>query len=172
MRIRSLSHVGITVTDFERSARWFWEVFRLPLLSDMTMDADQLAKMKRLYRLPEGVSVRFGFLRAPKGGVIEMFQFSQTDPMVHKWNMPGCHHFTLDVKHVDRWYEKLSKRDDIQILNEPVFSGGAWWFFFRDPDGNLIELIDLRGNYFPIHWFGQIAGFLMRHGKFKSIYRS
>ncbi len=172
MKIRSLSHVGITVKDFEKAVKWYWEVFKFPLLSDMTMTPEELSAKKKLYNLPDGISVRFGFLRAPKGGVVEIFNFSQTQEMKHCWNMPGTHHFTLDTKNVHKWFEKLSKRDDVEILNEaPVFSGGAWWFFFRDPDGNLIELIDLKGNYAAIRYFGKLAGFFMRKTKFKSIYR-
>lgn len=170
MRIRSFSHVGITVKNFEKAVRWYWDVFKFPLLSDMSMSAEELAVKKKLYNLKEGISVRFGFLLCPKGNVIEIFNFSETEEMNHCWNQPGTHHLTLDTKNVKGWYEKLSSRDDVEILCEPTFSGGSWWFFFRDPDGNLIELIDLKFNYIAIRCFGKLAGFFMRKGKFKSLY--
>ena len=32
MRARSFSHVGITVSDFNRAVRFYWEVFGCPLV--------------------------------------------------------------------------------------------------------------------------------------------
>lgn len=170
MRIRSISHAGITVKDFDKAVKWWWEVFRFPLVSETAMSASDLSKMKKLYNLKGGISLRLGFLRVPKGGVIEIFEFSENEKPNHCWNRPGPHHFTLDASNIPKWYKKLSARDDVEILCEPTLKEGALWFFFRDPDGNLVELIDLRFNYFALHYLGKIAGFFMRKFKFKKYY--
>lgn len=172
MRIKSLSHAGLTVKSFDKAVKWWWDVFRFPLISESSMNSDQLYEMKKLYNLKKGISVRFGFLRIPKGGVLEIFEFSESEEFSHCWNRTGCPtHATLDATNIKGWYKKLQKRDDVEILCEPTLKDGAWWFFFRDPDGNLIELIDLGFNYFAIHVLGRIAGFFMRKGKFKNYYR-
>lgn len=170
MRIKSLSHAGLTVKNFDKAVKWWWEVFRFPLISETPMSADQLYEMKKLYNLRKGISLRLGFLRLPKGGVLEIFEFSENEELNHCWNRPGPTHVTLDATDVKGWYKKLQERGDVELLCEPTFKDGAWWFFFRDPDGNLIELIDLRFNYFAIRVLGRIAGFFMRKGKYKKYY--
>ena len=32
MKVRSFSHVGITVSNFNRAVRFYWDVFRCPLV--------------------------------------------------------------------------------------------------------------------------------------------
>lgn len=169
MKVKSLSHVGITVRDFEAAVKWYDEVFGFTLLSEDTMDAAKLNTMKKLYGLQD-VGVRFGFLRCPKGGVVEIFEFSETEECDHCWNRPGTTHFTLDAKGIAGWYRYLEKRGDVELLCEPQNTDGNEWFFFRDPDGNLIELIDLKFNYYVIRPLGKIAAFFMRKTQFKNYY--
>ena len=171
MKIKSLSHAGLTVKNFDKAVKWWWDIFKFPLISESSLSAETLAEMKKLYNLKDGISVRFGFLRIPKGGVLEIFEFSENEQPNHCWNRPGPTHVTLDASDVKGWYAKLAARTDIEILCEPTLKDGAWWFFFRDPDGNLIELIDLGFNYFAVRVLGGIAGFFMRKGKFKKYYR-
>lgn len=144
MKIRGFNHVGITVKNFEKAVRWYREVFGVSLISEGGLTPERISEMKKLYNLPEGIGVKFGFLICPGGGLIEIFEFTETAPFAHCWNRPGTHHFTLDVKNIKKWYKKLSERGDVEILNTPQRDDGADWFFFRDPDGNLIELMDLR----------------------------
>lgn len=169
MKVKSLSHVGITVRSFEETVRWYWEVFRLPIVADGEMTETDIKRMNALYDLDD-CSVRYGFLLCPKGGVIEIFEFSKTDEMQHSWNRPGATHFTLDVKGITGWHEKLSGRSDVEVLTPVQKTDGNEWFFFRDPDGNLIELMDLKFNYILLRYLNRIAGFFMRKFQFKSIY--
>lgn len=170
MRIKSLSHAGITVKDFGKAVKWYWDVFKFPLLSEVDLDADTVESLNKLYNLKKGISVKLGFLRVPKGGVIEIFQFSEHAKPDHAWNRPGPHHMTLDANGIHKWYDKLSAMDDVEVLCEPNYSEGSWWFFFRDPDGNLIELIDLKVNYTVIRKIGGLVGRIFRKTKFKHYY--
>lgn len=171
MRIKSLSHAGITVKDFGKAVKWYWDVFKFPLLSEVELDAEKVSSLKKLYNMNDGISVKLGFLRCPKGGVIEIFEFTENVEPNHAWNRPGPHHFTLDATDIKGWHKKLTAMPDVEVLCEPNFSEGSWWFFFRDPDGNLIELIDLKFNYFAIRKLGKLAGFFMRKGMFKKYYK-
>jgi catechol 2,3-dioxygenase-like lactoylglutathione lyase family enzyme len=170
VRVKSLSHVGITVKNFDKAVKWYWDVFKMPLIAEDSMPAEKLDQMKTLYNL-DGVGVRFGFLRAPGGCVVEIFEFTKTAEFDHAWNRPGTTHFTLDVKNVKKWYKMLEDRGDVELLCEPQNTDGNEWFFFRDPDGNLIELIDLKFNYFAIRRLGKLLGFIMRKGMFKKYYK-
>ena len=169
MRVKSLCHAGITVGSIEAAARWYWEVFRLPIVASGDMSKDDLQRMKSLYRLDD-CSLRFGMLLCPKGGVVEIFEFSETAEAEHRWNSPGVTHFTLDVSDAAGWHRKLSARSDVEVLTPVQKTDGNEWFFFRDPDGNLIELIDLKFNYFLLRRLGRIAGFFMRRGPFRAVY--
>ncbi len=170
MKIKSLSHAGITVKDFGKAVKWYWDVFKMPLLSELELDAATVSSLKKLYNLKDGISVKIGFLRCPKGGVIEIFEFSENAEPNHAWNRPGPHHLTLDANGIKKWHEKLSAMDDVEVLCDPQFVEGSEWFFFRDPDGNLIELIDLKFNYFAIRKLGKLVGFILRKTQFKNYY--
>lgn len=169
MRIRSLSHVGITVSDFQKAVKWYYDMFGFRLISEDYFNNDKLEKLYPLYRL-KGVCVHLGFLRAPKGGVVEIFEFSSLLPGQQViWNTPGATHFTLDVKNVYKWYNRL-KAKGVYFFSEPQHSNGADWVFLKDPDGNLIELIDLKVNYPIIRYLGGVAGNIMAKNKFKKYY--
>ena len=169
MKVKSLCHAGITVRNLEEAARWYWKVFRLPLVTAGEMSKTDLERMKALYRLDD-CSLRFGMLLCPKGGVIEIFEFSRLEQAEHRWNSPGVTHFTLDVNRVRSWHETLSALDDVEVLTPVQTTDGNEWFFFRDPDGNLVELIDLKFNYFLLRYLGKIAGFFMRKGPYRRVY--
>ena len=49
---------------------------------------------------------------------------------------------------------------------------GADWVFFRDPDGNLVELIDLHATRLALGRLGPILGKVMKHTTLASFYRN
>lgn len=168
MKVRSISHVGVTVTNFERAVAWYNKYFGFKLISEQILDKEVVSSLWPLYQV-EDTTVRLGFLRAPKGQVVEIFEFSnQKEGRHHEWNKPGLSHFTLDVKNISRWYEEY--KNDLDFVIEPQVTDGNHWVFLKDPDGNLIELIDLKMNYFIIRVLGGIAGSVMKRKKFKQYY--
>ena len=60
------------------------------------------------------------------------------------WNRVGLTHFSLNVRNTHKWHDYL-KRKGVTIVSEPAKSpnGGQWFFFVKDCDGNLIEMMDL-----------------------------
>lgn len=169
MKIKSISHIGVTVSDFEKAVKWYHDHFGFKLISEQTLEADLVKSLWPLYQVNDS-SVRLGFLRAPKGQVIEIFEFSNQRPSELKpWNIPGPSHFTLDVKNVAKWYDTY--QTTLNFVIKPQVTDGNHWVFLRDPDGNLIELIDLKMNYYIIRLLGGIAGTLMKKTNFKSYYK-
>jgi catechol 2,3-dioxygenase-like lactoylglutathione lyase family enzyme len=170
MKVKSLSHVGVTVSDFEKAVRWYWDTFRFPLIAEETMSAEQVDALHGLYGL-KGVKLRLGFLLTPGGAVIEIFEFTPRLPSEPvKWNRVGLTHFTLDVRNVKKWYARL-KEKGVEFCSEPQKTGVTDWVFMKDPDGNLIELIDMKFNYIALRWFGGIAGWVIKNTQFKKYYR-
>lgn len=169
MKIRSVSHAGLTVSNFEEAVKWYSEMFGFKLISEQVISKEQAEELYDLYKL-KNTAVRLGFLRSPKGGVIEIFEFSSCLPPEHTvWNKPGPTHIALDVRNLDKWYTTL-KNKGVEFFSEPQATSGSDWVFLKDPDGNLIELIDLKYNYYVIRWIGGIVGKLMAKGKFKNYY--
>ena len=47
---------------------------------------------------------------------------------------------------------------------------GQWFFFVRDFDGNLIELIDLGFMHYVLALGGALGGWLFRRGMYRRYY--
>jgi hypothetical protein len=59
----------------------------------------------------------------------------------------------------------------VHIVSRPEQSPrGHWFFFVRDFDGNLIEMMDLGYMYSVLNWLGPLGGWLFRRGMYKRYY--
>ena len=78
MRVRSFSHVGITVSDFNRFVQFYWEVFGCPLVGV----ADTPPERVRAFFGVDGPAPRckIGWIRVPGGAVLEIFHFEPQQP--------------------------------------------------------------------------------------------
>lgn len=169
MKVKSLSHVGITVSSFEKAVKWYDDIFGFKLIDEQFMTKEQVNNLSDLYGVKD-VSTHLGFLRCPKGGIIEIFEFSKTEKGSKVlWNKTGVTHLTLDAKNIGKYYKEL-KAKGVKFFSTPQKTGNVEWVFLQDPDGNLIELIDLKGNYFDIRHLGLIVTKVMG-GKFKKYYK-
>ena len=60
----------------------------------------------------------------------------------------------------------------VECVSQPEQSPrGHWFFFCRDFDGNLIELMDLRHMYYVLDWLGPLGGWIFRRGMYRKYYR-
>ena len=169
MRARSLSHIGITVANFERTVRFYWEVFGCPLVGVADTPPDRVRSFFGIEADP--ATCKIGWIRVPGGGVLEVFEFQpQQPPATIPWNRVGLTHLCFDVRNTRRWYDDL-KAKGVECLSEPERSPrGHTFFFVRDIDGNLIELIDLGYMYHVVKWLGPLGGWIFRRGMYKTYY--
>ena len=146
MRARSFSHVGLTVSDFNAAVRFYWEMFGCPLVGV----ADTPPERVRAFFGVDAPAPRckIGWIRVPGGGVLEIFAFEPTQPPAAiPWNRIGLTHFSFNVRHLQKWHDHL-KTKGVEIVSPPERSPrGHSFFFVRDFDGNLIELMDLGHMY-------------------------
>jgi catechol 2,3-dioxygenase-like lactoylglutathione lyase family enzyme len=170
LRIKSISHTGLTVSNFESAVRWYHEKFGFLLVSEDRLGKAETAKLFPLYGVKDAV-VRLGFLRAPGGSVVEIFQFEPASEGGRAvWNAPGFTHIALNVSALPRVTAKLAA-EGVEFATTIQRTGKVEWVFLLDPDGNLIELIDLKAARPLLKIAGGIVGRVFMRGKFAPYYR-
>ena len=170
MRVRSFSHTGITVSDFNAAVKFYWDVFGCPLVG--VSDAP-VERVRGFFGVDaEAPSCKIGWIRVPGGAVIEIFGFEPRRPPVDvPWNRVGLTHICFNVRNTQRWYDYLAARG-VECLGPPERSPrGHTLFFARDPDGNMIELTDLGYMHYVLAWLGPLGGLLFRRGMYKKYYQ-
>ena len=169
MKARSFSHVGITVSNFNRAVRFYWDVFGCPLVGVADTPPERVRTFFGV--TAEAPRCKIGWVRIPGGGVIEIFEFQpHLPPSAIPWNRVGLTHFSLNVRNTHRWYEYLRGKG-VDCVSAPERSPrGHWFFFARDMDGNLIEMMDLGYMHYVLQWLGPLGGFIFRRGMYRQYY--
>lgn len=169
MKVRSFSHTGITVSDFNAAVKFYWDVFGCPLVGVSDAPAERVRGFFGVDA--DAPSCKIGWLRVPGGAVIEIFGFDPQQPPIDvRWNRVGLTHICFNVRNTQRWYDYLVGKG-VECLGPPERSPrGHTLFFARDPDGNLIELTDLRHMYYVLAWLGPLGGLLFRRGMYRKYY--
>lgn len=168
MKARSFSHSGITVSDFNKAVKFYWDVFGCPLVGVSDAPAE---RVQSFFGVPGGRSCKIGWIRAPGGAILEIFEFQpQLPPTAIPWNRVGLTHISFNVRNTQKWYDYLVSKG-VECLGRPEQSPrGHWFFFAKDFDGNLIEMIDLRHMHYVLQWLGPLGGWIFRRGMYKKYY--
>ncbi|MGQ3328903.1 VOC family protein [Halorubrum sp. FL23] len=135
-------HVGITVADLDRAVEFYTETFDLDLLTEFAVGGDAFAEAVAV----DGASAEFAHLDAD-GAIVELVAYDpaaeptdgpEADPEL---NRAGATHLGLSVDDVEEFYAALD--DDVETLSPPrTTESGTTILFVRDPEGNLIEVLD------------------------------
>ncbi|MCG1005641.1 VOC family protein [Halorubrum lacusprofundi] len=131
-------HVGITVSDLDRAVDFYTETFDLDLLSEFSVGGDAFAEAVAV----EGASAEFAHLDAD-GARIELVAYDPAGDAneTPELNRPGATHLGLSVDDVESFYAALA--DDVETLSPPrTTESGTTILFVKDPEGNLIEVLD------------------------------
>ena len=177
MRVRSFSHCGITVSSFNRAVQFYWDVFGCPLVGVADTPPD---RVRAFFGVDAGADqgtngelprCKIGWIRMPGGVVLEIFEFRpRLPPTVIPWNRVGLTHISFNVRNTRRWYDYLRSKG-VQCVSEPEQSPrGHTFFFARDFDGNLIELMDLGYMHHVLQWLGPLGGWIFRRRMYKQYY--
>lgn len=169
MRVRDFSHTGITVSNFNRAVQFYWDVFGCPLVGVADTPS---ARVKSFFGVAsDAPSCKIGWIRAPGGATLEIFEFQPNQPAVTgPWNRVGLTHISFNVRNTQRWYDYLVSKG-VECVSKPERSPrGHTFFFAKDFDGNLIELMDLGYMYHVLKWLGPLGGWIFRRGMYKEYY--
>ena len=171
MKAHSFSHIGITVSDFNTAVRFYADVFGCPVVGVADTPPERVRSFFGVDAAQP--TCKIGWVRVPGGGILEIFEFQPTlPPGAVPWNRVGLTHFSLNVRNIHRWHDYLVQKG-VECLSAPEQSPrGHWFFFAKDFDGNLIEMIDLGYMYHVLRWLGPLGGWLFRRGRYKPYYRT
>ncbi len=169
MRVRSFSHCGITVSDFNKAVRFYWDVFRCPLVGVADTPSDRVRDFFGVDA--DRPTCKIGWIRVPGGAVLEIFEFQPNQsPADILWNRVGLTHISFNVRNIQKWYDYLVRKG-VECVSQPERSPrGHTFFFVKDFDGNLIELMDLGYMYYVLDWLGPLGGWLFRRGMYRRYY--
>jgi catechol 2,3-dioxygenase-like lactoylglutathione lyase family enzyme len=145
--MKAIHHTGIIVSDLERSIGFYHEVLGLAFAAEPTAVIDDP-------ELGPKVGVPGAKLRLVTfvvgDGLLELLQFvappSPIDAPLPQ-NALGAHHVALLVDDIAAEVERLTTAgveflSDVTAVDEGVLAGWRW-VYFRDPDGILLELVEV-----------------------------
>ncbi|BBX62086.1 glyoxalase [Mycobacterium saskatchewanense] len=132
----TFNHVGLCVSDRERSRRFYENVLGFQFWWEIDPPDDRTA---RLVGLPEPLGVHATYL-VRDGFVLELIDYSERD--VHAgpervMDQVGLTHISLSVSDLPRALAKVAEFGG-SVVDATVTDGSA---MIRDPDGQLLELL-------------------------------
>jgi len=132
-------HVGITVADLDRAVDFYTETFGLDRLSEFVRGRRRRLALRRS---PSRTRRPSSHTSTPTA-IVELVAYDPTGESgdVPELNRPGATHLGLSVDDVEAFYADLA--DDVETLSPPrTTESGTTILFVRDPEGNLIEVLD------------------------------
>jgi len=152
MSLKPLHHVVLSVSDFDRSVEFYDRVLGFKLSLESPVEGE---RYERYLKLPAGTTGRMGMLQVDERtlGMIEIIQWSPppapTSPPKRPGD-PGVAMLALELEegttleeirgHLDELGVELwSDITEVELENYPPFRT----MIFEDPDGLLIELVQL-----------------------------
>ena len=139
--ILATRHTGIVVRDLEKCLRFWRDIMGLKVVIDFWEEGDFIDAVQHL----TNVRVHMIKLAAPDGTLIELLKDENHPggpPAARRLCDRGVSHVAFTVADAEASF--LVLRDaGFDVLSEPITSpdGKARLFFARDPEGNLLEIV-------------------------------
>lgn len=144
-----VAHIGITVSNLEKSIKFYRDVLGLDFQGQMIMEGDST---DRLFNIKDCI-VKVAYLNASDNintPPIELLEFNkkQEENKDMKLNKISISEVCFSVKEIDKVYNDL-KDKGVEFLSQPQeFDlrdqgfGRSKAVYFKDPDGIILELIE------------------------------
>ncbi len=143
-------HTNIVVSDLDRSVDFYTRILGLKVVGRVEIEDDEFS---RGVGIP-GTRVRGAFLEVPDAPtVVELFQYlNQESKPIATDALPsdvGVGHICFSVEDIDKAHEELVaqgvrfKSTPVTISKDHPDAGGVRFCYFHDPDGTLLELMQL-----------------------------
>ncbi len=147
MSILRLTHIGICVSDWERSLRFYRDVLGFKHLSELQLEGEPSSTLLQL----SDVALRAIYLERD-GTRIELLHYASPghrgDGSPQPMNQLGLSHLSLRVDNLAATLDALNAAG-VHVLTQtridiPAVEAAA--VFVVDPDGTLIELVQAPGD--------------------------
>jgi glyoxylase I family protein len=146
--IKGIHHVAISTPDLDKISGFYRDIFGFGMESEVAWKAGtELGALCDTIIDLKNSSAKSVMLR--KGGmIIEFFQYSSPEPKPMDPGRRVCDHgythICLEVQDIDEEFERL-KNAGMQFHASPPKGepGGLRAIYGRDPDGNVVELMEI-----------------------------
>jgi catechol 2,3-dioxygenase-like lactoylglutathione lyase family enzyme len=144
--ILATRHVGIVVQDMQKNLHFWRDVMGLKVAIDFWEEGEFIDTVQQL----SGVKLHMIKLTAPDGSMIELLQDESHPTPAPERNLlydRGIRHMAFSVADIEASWHAL-REQGCPTLSEPITSpdGKARLFFTRDPEGNLLEMVQMFPN--------------------------
>ena len=132
-------HYAITVSDLDRAVEFYRDVLGLEVIAEFSVGGDAFATGVDV----DGASAEFAHLDAGDARIELVSYDPEGDTRgTPSLNEPGAAHVGLEVEDLDAVYEALP--NGVDTLSEPqTTESGTKICFVRDPENNLVELLEV-----------------------------
>ena len=148
--IRGIHHTAISTPDIDRAIAFYRDLLGFEVLVNGAWQRG-VESVDTLIGLKDSAA-RMAMLK--KGNaMLELFEFESPAPAPGDPQRPvndhGLTHICLDVTDLSSEYVRL-KDAGMFFHSAPVGTGGSCSVYGRDPDGNVIELVDFGSQDHPM----------------------
>ena len=142
-RFDRLDHVGFSVSNLDNSIKFYSKLLEAELLMRRFYDEEYVAQMVGY----KDVEMECAFLQLPNGVILELIQYM--DPYTGKVDMNtyniGNAHLCLSTDSIEEEFERIKDFAHVKSDHVPQSTDGPYkgskTFYFTDPDGISIELV-------------------------------
>jgi len=147
--IKGIHHAAISTTDLQRAIAFYRDLLGFKVIHEFSWpkgseNADTILGL-------EDTSAKAAML-ATGNAMIELFQFESPVPKSSDPERPVCDHgithICLYIEDIDAEYNRL-KNAGMSFHCPPQKDGGMNVTYGRDPDGNVIELMEVLNTKSP-----------------------
>ncbi len=148
--IRGIHHTAISTVNLDKALAFYRDLLGFEPVLDFSWP-EGTANMNATHAL-EQTSGRVVLLKAGNA-MLELFEYATPAPLaadpVRRLCDHGITHFCIDVDDIDAEYQRL-KQGGMRFHCAPVDYGTVKCTYGRDPDGNVIELQEIKSADDPL----------------------
>jgi catechol 2,3-dioxygenase-like lactoylglutathione lyase family enzyme len=141
IRVSGVQHIGIPVSNMERSLQWYQETLGLEFVFLAEGSGEGTSKAVGV----ENAHLKFAFLKAGDA-IFELLEYvtPRGEPYARRNCDIGATHVAFQVEDIDEAYQRLTARGitfntpPVHLTEGPL--AGCAFCYFPDPDGIQLEL--------------------------------
>ena len=147
--IGRIYHVGLTVSDLDRSITFYRDVLGLEFQGEILMSGEETDKIFN----KKDIKARVAYLKGSKNlesSLVELIQFIGTSVNKVESDLfnTSISELCLYTDDIDAVYKNLIE-NDVMCISEPAYFdftkegfGKSKAFYFKDPDGIILEVME------------------------------